>query len=417
MTRFPHLVLLLLVLCLAGPGQAQSGRTVLVNAQIHTALEEPFWGFLAMQDGEIVEIGRGQPTESRGEHLDLAGGHLYPGLIDADCQLGLVEVEALRATRDEREVGSINPNLRAALGFRAESPGVTVARSQGVLLCGVNPTGGLISGQGAVMRLWGWTWEEAAVRPDWAMALDWPSMVLPDSLPMEAEKKAVESLEKQLFELDEALAEARAYQPGRRDIKWEALAPFAGGERPLLVRAEGRSEIAAALAWAKKERLRLVLVSGREVHHFAAQLAAQKVPVIYSSLNSPSLRPEEPVDQYYRTPALLTQAGVQVALSPSGLAFDVRELRDLAGKAAAHGLTRLQALQAVTLIPAQILGVEQRVGSLEVGKEATLVATDGDLLEATPRVLRAWGAGRELSLDDRQKQLYRLYRERPRRLP
>jgi imidazolonepropionase-like amidohydrolase len=392
---------------------AQPARQILCNATIHTATESAFAGYVVMENGKIVQVGRGSPPP--GEKIDLAGGHLYPGLIDADSQLGLVEFESLRATRDEFEVGSINPNLRAGAGYRAESVGIPVARSQGVMTAAVNPVGGLISGQGSVMRLWGWTWEQATVRPAWAMAVDWPRTSLAHDSDEKAMAKAVDGLGQELFRLDEAMAEARAFSTGgNSDVKWEALKPYAEGRAPLLVRADGKSEIASVLDWAEREKMRIVLVCGRDVHLFAPRLASRRIPVIYSSLNSPALRPEESASLYHRTPSLLVQAGVLVALSPSGLAFDVRELRDLAGKAAGNGLSRLQALQAVTLSPARILGVEDRLGSIEVGKEATLVLADGDLLETTPRVLRAWGEGVELPLADRQKELYLKYRARPR---
>jgi imidazolonepropionase-like amidohydrolase len=394
--------------------QGQPARTVLTNGTIHSATQEPFTGYVVVENGKIVRVGRGQP-EGEQDTIDLAGGHLYPGLIDADTQLGLVEVESLRATRDESEVGVINPNLRAAVGYRAESVAIPVARSQGVMAVGVNPTGGLISGQGSVMRLWGWTWEEATVSPAWAMAVDWPVMSIAASQDEEATAESIESMGRELFRLQEAFQEAHAYRPNTGDVKWEALKPYAQGARPVLVRAEGKSEIAAALDWAEAEKVRMVLVSGRDVHLFAQRLAQLKIPVIYTSLNSPALRVEESASLFHRTPAILSAAGVLVALSPSGLAFDVRELRDLAGKAAGNGMSRLQALQSITLGPAKILGIADRLGSIEVGKEATLVLADGDLLETTPRVLRAWGAGVELSLDDKQKQLDQKYRARPRR--
>ena len=391
---------------------AQPARRVLVNATIHPATKEAYQGFVVMEGGRIVELGQGSPPS--GELIDLQGGHLYPGLIDADTQMGLVEIESLRATSDQSEVGELNPNLRAAVGYRAESQTVEVARSQGVLAAGVNPTGGLLSGQGSVMRLWGWTWEEATVVPAWCLAIDWPSMRLPSNKEKKASDTAVEALGQQLFDLDEAWEQSRVYRPGSGDVKWEALRPYAQGERPVLIRVDGKQQILAALAWAEREKARPILVGGRDLHLFAGSLAQRKIPVIYTSLNAENPRPEESVSLHHRTPALLHQAGVLVALSPSGLAFDVRELRDLAGKAAGNGLSRLDALRSITINPAKMLGVSDRLGSLEVGKEATFVLADGDLLETTTKVLRAWGAGEELDLQDRQKKLYEKYRARPR---
>lgn len=391
---------------------ASSQPLVLHNATVHTAVEEAFVGYVVVQDGKILQVGRGQAPA--GERLDLGGGHLYPGLIDADTALGLVDVESLRASRDHEEVGRLNPNLRAAVAYRADSDLIPVARSQGVLLAGVNPVGGLVAGQGSVMQLWGWTWEEATVRPSWAMAVSWPNLPLSDQEDEKKNKEAVKSLGEQLYVLDEAFAEARTYTARSGDVKWEALKPYAEGKSPVLLRCSGKAEIQAALDWSEKEKIRPVLVCGRDVHLFAATLATRQIPVIYSTLNSTLPRLEESASLFHRTPGILRQAGVLVALSPSGMAFDVRELRDLAGKAAGNGMTRLQALQSVTLSPARILGIESRAGSIEKGKDATLVLADGDLLETTPRVLRAWGQGVELDLRDRQKELYDKYRSRPR---
>lgn len=392
---------------------AFSQPLVLHNGTIHTATEEAYSGYVVISDGKIAALGRGEPPA--GELVDLRGGHLYPALIDADTQLGLVEVESLRATRDEFEVGVINPNLRAAVGYRVESVAIPVARSQGVMVAGVNPSGALLSGQGSVMRLWGWTWEEATVRPAWSVAVDWPQMSLPEAGTEDETEEGVAELGEALFRLKDAFQEARDYRAGKTDVKWAALQPYSQGKQPVLVRADGKAEIAAALDWAEAAHLRLVLVCGRDVHFFAERLARARVPVIYSTLNSPALRPEESASLFYRTPSILSKAGVLVALSPSGLSFDVRELRDLAGKAAGNGLSRLEALRSITLAPAKILGVEDRLGSIEVGKEATLVLANGDILETTPEVLRAWGQGVEISLDDKQKQLRDKYRARPRR--
>ncbi len=405
-------------LILVGPVLGQpsvsqpSNRFVLANGWIHTAKEDAFQGYVVVSGTTIEAVGRGTAPVSV-DTIDLLGQHLYPGLIDADSALGLVDVESLRASQDQTEVGKINPNLEARYGFRAESDLIPVARSQGVLVSGVNPLGGMMSGQGTVMRLWGWTWEEMTLRPTWALALDWPTMSWTKNKDDEAEKDRLEGLGEDLYLLSESLAQARAYSGPRADVKWEALKPYATGSAPILVRVDGASEIEAALAWGEREKLRMILQAGRDIDRYADQLAKRKIPVIYSALNSVEPRYDEPVDRQHRTPAILAKAGVLVALSPSGWAFDVRELRDLGGKTVGHGWSRLQALQSITYNPAKILGIDDRFGTIEPGKEATLILCDGDLLETIHRVVRAWGAGAELSLDDRQKQLYQKYRGRP----
>ena len=401
--RIFFLVLMSLAIC-----SAQPSRTVLYNGVIHTATEEAFTGYVVVNGEKIEKVGRGAPPEGSG--VDLKGAHLYPGLIDADSALGLVEVESLRATRDQTEVGPLNPNLEARYAFRAESDLVSVARSQGVLVSGVNPLGSVISGQGSVMRLWGWTWEDMTVVPAWTLSLDWPGVTVKPNA-----KKADEELEKigkSLFFVNDAFEEARSYTDSEvEDVKWRALKPYAQGKRPILIRVQTPAEVRSVLEWTDKMKVKPVLVAGRQIDEFGKELAQRKIPVIYQFLFNQNPTRIERYDEHYRTPKALIDAGVLVALSPSGLAFDAREVRDLAGRARAFGLSELQALQTVTLNPARILGVDDRLGSIEAGKEATLVLCEGDLLEVAPKVTRAWGAGKEIDLSDRQKELYQKYRK------
>ena len=404
--------LILLVLLLSGVAFAQPDRYVLTNATVHTATREPFQGYVVVVGDRIEDVGEG--AAPGGTQIDLGGGHLYPALIDADSALGLVGVESLRATRDNREVGLLNPNLVARYAYRAEADTVAVARSQGVLYSGVNPTGSAIAGQGSVMRTWGWDWEEMTVRPTWALSVDWPGVEV--SLKLDEEKKKKEALEdigKALFFLNEAFDEAHAYrQTDVQDVKWGALQPYARGEAPVLIRVDGKKQIRTALDWSKEKGVKPVLVAGRDIHFFAEELADREIPVIYGSVFNQNPREVERYDLHYRVPGILREAGVTVAVSPMGLAFDVREERDLAGRTRAFGLTSVQALQTVTLNPARILGVDDQLGSIEEGKKASFVLCQGDLLEVAPIVTRAWGEGREIDLDDRQKELYRKYKAR-----
>lgn len=398
--------LLLLFLTLIGWGQPT--RYILHNGTIHTAKQDAFRGYVVVSNGQIEQVGQGEPPP--GDLVDLQGGHLYPGLVDVDSAIGLVEIESLRATRDHSEVGKLNPNLEARYAFRAESDLVSVARSQGILTTGVNPSGGIISGQGSVMRLWGWTWEDMTIIPAWAMSLDWPRVSV--SYSQKKKKKALKSIGKNLFFLSDAFDEAKSYQSTElQDVKWQALQPYARGERPVLIRVESPAEVRSALSWTEKAGVRPVLVAGRRIDEFAKELASRKIPVVYRSLFNQNPSRVENYTRHYRTPKILTDSGVLVALSSSGLAFDARELRDLAGRARAFGLTDLEALQTITTNPARILGVDDRLGSIESGKEATLILCDGDILEVAPVVTRAWGRGKSLDLSDRQKQLYTKYRE------
>lgn len=401
--------LLVAWLLLATSVWAQPQRYVLVNGVVHTAREPAFSGWVVVDGDTIESVGRGAPPA--GATVDMGGRHLYPALIDADSCLGLVGVESLRATRDFYEVGETNPNLIARYAFRAEADEVAVARSQGVLYSGVNPRRGLICGQGSVMRTWGWNWEEMTVVPSWALAIDYPTM----RLAVDAEKRdeVLDAIGRSFFTLNEAMEEAKAYREQELvDAKWGALKPYASGQGPVLLRVGDRDQIASALKWSEEQGIKPVLIAGSKIHHFAEELARRQIPVIYSSLFNENPAVQESYDLHYRTPKLLADKGVVVALSPNGLAFDVREVRDLAGRARAFGLSEVRALQTVTLNPARILGLEKQLGSIEPGKKASLVLCEGDLLEVAPEVVRAWGEGREIDLSDHQKELYETYRRR-----
>lgn len=389
---------------------ADTGSTILHNGVIHTATEEAFTGWVEIEGRRIKDLGRGEPPRSDG--YDLHGMHLYPALIDADSAIGLTGVESLRATRDYKEVGRLNPNLVARNAFRAEAPAVGVTRSQGVLYSGVNPRGSLLAGQGSVIRLWGWTWEDMTVRPTWALSLDWPRVTLPVEKKEEKKRdEKVEEIGESLFFLQEAFAQARSYVEGSRiDVKWGALQPYARGEEPVMIRVDEKEQIRSALDWTEKNEVKPVFVAGHRIHDFGGTLAKRNIPVIYYSVFNQNPEELESYDLHYRVPKLLMDQGVTVALSPNGLAFDSRELRDMAGRCRAFGLSDVQALQMVTLNPARILGVEQQLGSLEKGKEASMVLCTGDILEVAPVVVRAWGAGTELDLGDYQKALYEKYR-------
>ena len=402
--------LFLVWLLLSGMVMAQPERYILTNGTIHTAKESAFPGWVVVRGDVVEQVGRGQAPA--GNQIDLQGRHLYPALIDADSCLGLVGVESLRATRDFQEVGTLNPNLVARYAFRAESDEVAVARSQGILYSGVNPRNGLICGQGSVMRTWGWTWEDMTFKPTWALAVDYPSMSISSQGKSKERKKKLEALGRKFFVLTEAIAEARAYQGEQTDVKWGALKPYADGDSPVLLRVRNRDEIESALAWSEENDIRPILIAGSKIHHFAQTLADREIPVIYSTLFNENPAQQESYDQHYRTPKILAEKGVLVALSPNGLAFDSREVRDLAGRARAFGLSDLEALQMVTLNPARMLGVDAEIGSIEAGKKASFVLCEGDLLEIAPKVLRAWGEGREIDLTDRQKELYEKYRRR-----
>jgi len=344
------------------------------------------------------------------------GLHLYPSLIDPDTTLGLIEISSVRATLDTTETGLMNPNARADIAFNPDSQLLPVALSAGILAAGVGPRGGLISGRSAAMLLDGWTREDMALRAPAAVYVSWPKMGINRTPGAKAAQEQAQFRKDRLLAIRDAFEDARAYAvrdaaKDERDVKWEALVDAVQRKIPVVVHADGVDEIRAAMKFAREENLRLILLGGRDAWRIAGEITC---PVIYTHMATVP-RDDEPYDVAYRAPGILARARVMVALSCGGGAAHVRNLPDFAGRAAAWGLPRLQALQAITIVPAQLLGVADRLGSLELGKDATFFLADGDILDTRTHVLRAWIGGREIDLKDRQKVLWEKYRNRPTR--
>jgi len=274
----------------------------------------------------------------------------------------------------------------------------------------------------AVVVTEGWTWEEMTLRAPAALVVHWPGMRI-DRSPQAKRKveEQIETREQRIDLLSEACAEARAYgntraargaPPLADDVKWEAMAAVVDGELPVIVRATDLMQIRAALDWADEEGIRLILDGAGDAWRIADELAARDIPVILRPTTAMPLRDDEPYDTAYATAARLHAAGVRIAFATGG-ASNARNLAFEAGLAVGYGLPREAALHALTLGAAEILDVDDRIGSIEVGKDATLIATDGDVLDFRSQVTAAWIAGRDVDLGNRHQRLYDKYRSRP----
>lgn len=412
------------------PGAPQSRPVALLGATIHpvSGPDVPN-GVLVFAAGRITAVGAAGsvPVPGDAERVDATGKHVYPGLIDPFTTLGLSEVGSVRATVDAREVGRINPNARAQVAFQPESELLPVTRSNGILVVGAAPEGGLLAGQAAAMTLDGWTWEEMTLRAPIGMVVAWPSMLLGRGEGLN-EERLREARETSLRGLRQAFADARAYRtakvaaaagrggaPFETDARWEAMLPVLARQEPLWVVAEEILQIEAAVAFAEAESLRLVVVGGYDAPEAAALLARHDVPVIVSAIQRLPRRRGDAYDAAFTVPARLHAAGVRFCIANGGT-WNERNLPYAAATAVAYGLPAAQGLRAITLDAATILGIADRVGSLEAGKDATLIVTDGDPLDEPTHVERAWIAGRAVDLTDRQKVLEAKYREKYRRL-
>lgn len=405
----------------------------LVGAAVHTVSQGVFDPGVVVigDDGAILAVGpaAGTSIPDGAQRLELRGLRLYPGLIDAATSLGLTEVSAVAATNDVNDIGDLNAHLRAYAAINPDSELIPVARAGGITHALVAPGGALVCGQSGLVALDGWTWETMLVKGPVGLHVVWPGMDLdrsPDAkLPA---KKQLEKRRERIERLHEIVREARAYHAARaamgrkdtgrhdQDLRYEAWGPALRKEMAVFVHAHDLRAIGAALDWGKQHDLRLVLVGGREADRVAAQLHEAQVPVIFDPFTALPEHDWEAYDANFAAPARLHAAGVTFALATgvgAGGAAGVRNLPDQAGMAIAFGLPAEAALRAVTQWPAQILGVGDRMGSIEVSKRAHLIATDGDPLDIRTHVTRMWIDGREVSLSSRHTRLYDKYRTRP----
>jgi imidazolonepropionase-like amidohydrolase len=419
---------LTLLTLLAGRLSAWPEAWLLTGATVHTVSGETLApGQVLIRDGKILAVGTHLvPADAR--TIDLKGQHLYPGLIALNTVLGLTEISGLRQTQDSAEVGEYTPDVQSWIAVNPDSELIPVARANGIALFEPVPKGSAVAGQSGIMTTTGWTSEEMTVHQPAALHVFWPKLDL-TILQREGArgKTKAKPLEEQA--LADFFDEAKAYARGKAAASdgnapapipaWEAMLPFVKGEHPIVVHADDVRQIRAAVAWAGTNGYRMILAGGREAARVADLLAATKIPVIYEHAQTQPVRDTDPYDRPFATPALLTQAGVKVVFSIGSDAFNAGLIKNLpyaAAQAVAYGLAPEVALKAITLYPAELAGVADRFGSIEPGKNATLVATTGDILDIRSNVTRMWIHGREVSLDTRHTRFYERYQNRPKPL-
>lgn len=406
---------------------------VLRGATVHTA-EGPAVpnGVVVIENGKIVAVGGpGTPVPDDAEVLNLAGRHVAPAFFTPASNIGLSEIQAVRATNDVTEIAEINPEARPEVAANFDSEALPVTRSNGVLFAALVPRGSVLPGSAAVLTLEGWTRDDACLKCPAAIVLEWPEMMIdrsPDARPpaKAQEKRRDDALRtiREAFRNAAAWrkAKAAAGQPGvpaHDDVApMAALAAALEGKVPLLIRADKKPQMEAALRFVdeelRNEKIRVVFLGGHDAPTLAATLAERKIPVIVDGTLRLPFRTDEAYDAPYALPGALAKAGVLVAVTDgSRSAAQVRDLPNHAAMAAAYGLDPLEALRAVTLNPARIYGLDDRIGSIAPGKDASLSVWTGDPLQITSVLVGLFRNGDSLDLADRHKRLWERYRNRP----
>lgn len=409
------------------PGSPQQQTIALVGATVHPVSQPSISdGTVLFKQGKIIAVGSDIKIPNDAQVIDVAGQHIYPGLFDAYTDLGLVEIAAVRATRDSSEVGQINPNVRALVAVNPDSELIPVARSGGVLFALAAPQRGLLAGTSAVVQLDGWTYEDMSLRGDAALHIAWPRSIPVTSWWDQSPPKAqLAARDKKRHEIRQAMDDARRYLlaqeaqdeiPPKFDARWESLIPVLQGKRPVVIQADEVQQIRDAIAFADHYKLRLIVLGGYDAPLCAEMLRTRDIPVIVSGVHRLPEHRHEAYDAPFTLPRRLADAKVRFCIASDQGGSNVRNLPYHAGTAAAYGLDDEEALKAITLYPAQILGVADEIGSLEPGKRASLIVCDGDILEATTRITSAFLNGSTVDLNDRHKQLWKKYQEKYRRL-
>ncbi len=406
------------------PAAPQKKPIVLIGGTIHTMAGATVEGGMILFDkGKIVAVGKDIDIPADARRIDISGKHVYPGMIESASIIGLTEINSTSATRDFSELGEINPNVKAAVAINPDSEHFPVTRANGVAMAVSMPRGGVIAGQAALLMLDGWTWEDMTLKSPVGMIVNWPRMTVITAWwmtqsPEEQRKRS----KKNVAKLHKAMEQARAYKVAREaagkkgvpfhkyDSRWEAMLPVLRGELPVWVVADELKQILAALEWAQQENLKMVLVGGADAWRVTDLLKERDIPVIVTPvLRTPSRR-DEAFDTPFTLPRKLHEAGIRFAIAGGSAFGNERNLPYHAAKAASYGLPAEEALKAITLYPAHIMGVAGRVGTLEPGKDATLFVSDGNPLEIMTNVEMLFLQGREVDLNNKHKTLYQKYK-------
>lgn len=401
------------------PALPQKETIALTNATIHVGNGQVINnGTVVFKNGKITEVGAAAAVAGA-KIIDCKGKHIYPGLILTASQLGLVEVPSNRATVDGAEIGEINPSIRSLVAYNTDSKVTNTLRTNGILLANVIPDGGIISGSSSVMQLDAWNWEDAAYKTDVAIHLRMPSLLNRrggrggfggQQAPADPVKTGLDQIEKVKVFFREAKAYLAESKHENTNLKFEAVKNLFDKKQKLFIHCNIVKEMLLAVDFVKEFGFEVVLVGAVDSWQIADLLKQNNIAVILNQLHDLPTMIDDDIDQPFKTPYLLQKAGVLFTINDDDGNSRYRNLPFNAGTAASYGLSKEEALSAITLNAANILGIADKTGSIETGKDANIVVSEGDILDMRTNIItQAFIQGRQIDLNNKQKQLAEKY--------
>ncbi len=405
------------------PAMAQKETIALTNAIIHIGNGQVINnGTVVFTNGKITEVSANAST-ANAKIIDCKGKHIYPGLILTASQLGLIEVNSNRATVDGTEIGEMNPSIRSIVAYNTDSKVINTLRTNGILLANVIPDGGIISGSSSVVQLDAWNWEDAAYKTDVAIHFRMPSLLnrtggrrggfggVGTQIPaVDPVKRGLEQIENVKVFFREAKAYLAETTHENTNLKFEAVRNLFDKKEKLFIHCNIVKEMLLAVDFAKEFGFDVVLVGAVDSWRIADILKQNNIAVILNQLHDLPTMIDDDIDQPYKTPYLLQKAGVLFTINDDDANSRYRNLAFNAGTASAYGLSKEEALSAITLNAATILGIADKTGSIETGKDANIVVSEGDILDMRTNIItQAFIQGRQVDLNNKQKQLAEKY--------
>ncbi|MFN8306363.1 MAG: amidohydrolase family protein [Ferruginibacter sp.] len=404
------------------PAPAQKETIALTNATIHVGNGQVIQnGTVVFKNGKITEVGANASTAGA-KVIDCKGKHIYPGLILSATQIGLVEVPTVRATADGSEIGEMNPSIRSLVAYNTDSKVINTLRYNGILLGNIVPDGGLISGSSSVVQFDAWNWEDAAYRSDGAIHFRMPSLLQRrggrggfgnfggGQQNVDPVKRGLEQIENVKVFFREAKAYMAEANHASANLKFEAVRGLFEKKQKLFIHCNVVKEMLLAIDFAREFGFDVVLVGAADSWQIADLLRQNNIAVVLGQLHNLPVMIDDDIDQPFKTPSMLQKAGVLFSITDDDENTRSRNLAFNAGTAAAYGLTKEEALSAITLNAARILGIADRTGSIEAGKDANIVVSEGDLLDMRTNIIdHAYIQGRDVDLHNKQTQLAEKY--------